>query len=138
MSFSSPSGSGKSSVAAKYRQRGKSLERWVAGRLGWRRRSHGEHGGYDDVVPPEGGLAPVSIECKAHEVLQLRTSWIDQARQNAGTRPWALVQRPLGWKEPIVTIGFGFFKELLEAAGITPTTEVTNALPRQDEPELRS
>ena len=117
-------------MAAKDRARGKALERYVAGRLGWRRRTHGEHGGFDDVVLPEGGLAPVSLECKADATLKLRTAWIDQAKRNSGTRPWAVVQRPLGWREPVVTINFSFFRDLLVGAGIT-----TNQQGEDDETE---
>lgn len=86
--------------------------------MGWRRRSHGEHGGFDDVVLPEGGLAPVSMECKTYEVLQLRGAWIEQARANAGGRPWAIAQRPKGWREPVVTIEWSFFEELLSKSGV--------------------
>lgn len=104
------------------------MERWAAGRLGWRRRRAGENfNGYDDVVQMDGSLAPVSLECKSYEVLQLRTAWIDQARQNAEGRPWAVVQRPLGWKEPVVTIGFSFFANLLELSGLTNHQEEDSA-----------
>lgn len=112
-------------MAAKDRARGKSLERWVAARLGWRRRTNGEHGGFDDVVLPDGGLSPVSIECKAYATIQLRSDWVSQARANAGVRPWALVTRPRGYRSPLVTIEFEFFRELLGAAGyITNQGEV--------------
>lgn len=109
-------------MAAKDRNRGKAFERWVANRLGWRRRSHGEHGGYDDVVLPDGRLAPVSIECKTYAVLQLREAWIEQAKRNAGFRPWAVAQRPKGSREPVVTIGWLFFEQLLGSAGYIHTT----------------
>ena len=110
-------------AAAKDRARGKSFERWVAGRLGWRRRTHGERGGFDDVVLVEGGLAPVSIECKAYAVLQLRTADINQAKRNAAGRPWALVQRPRGWRSPVVTIDWFFFEALLRGAGFITNHE---------------
>ncbi len=110
-------------MATKDRQRGKAFERWVAARLGWRRRSHGEHGGFDDIVLPEGGLAPVSIECKSYEVLQLREIWIKQAIRNAAGRPWAVVQRPRGWRRPVVSIDWLFFEELLEKAQYTNRKE---------------
>lgn len=107
-------------MAAKDRARGKALERWVAGRLGWRRRRSGETAnGYDDNVQLDGSLTLVSIECKAYEVLQLRTKWIEQASQNAGVRPWAVVQRPKGWRWPVVTMDWRFFEHLLERAGFT-------------------
>ena len=107
-------------MAAKDRARGKSLERYVAARLGWRRRRSGENfNGFDDNVQMDGSLTPFSIECKSNAVLQLRTSWIDQAKQNATGRPWAVVQRPLGWRDPLVTISFTTFANLLELAGIT-------------------
>lgn len=111
-------------MASKDRARGKALERWVGGRLGWRRRRAGEnYNGYDDNVMPDGSLTPVSIECKTYAVLQLRTDWVDQAKDNAGTRPWAIVQRPKGWREPVVTIGFGFFHSLLGSAGFITNHE---------------
>ena len=110
-------------MAAKDRSRSKAFERWVAGRLGWRRRSYGEHGGFDDIVLPEGGLAPVSIECKAYAIVQLREAWIEQAKRNAKGRPWALVQRPKGWREPVVTIGWLFFEQLMQEAGYTNRIE---------------
>lgn len=114
-------------MAAKDSARGKALERWVANRLGWRRRRSGENAnGYDDVVQVDGSLAPVSLECKSVSVLQLRTAWLVQAQTNARGRPWAVVQRPRGWREPVVTVEFSFFRSLLEAAGITNQTGETD------------
>ena len=122
-------------MAAKDRARGKALERFVAGRLGWRRRRSGEnYNGFDDVVQMDGALAPVSLECKSVSVLQLRTAWIDQARQNAAGRPWAVVQRPFGWREPVVTIDFRFFVELLSKAGHTNQKGMNDAEESPDRP----
>lgn len=109
-------------MAAKDRARGKQFERWVAARLGYRRRRSGETAnGHDDNVMPDGSLAPISIEAKTYAVLQLRTEWVQQARQNAGDRPWAIVQRPKGWSRPVVTIDFEFFEELVAKKGHTPS-----------------
>lgn len=113
-------------MAIKDRQRGKAFERWVAGRLGWRRRRHGETAnGHDDTVQLDGSLTPVSIECKTYAVLQLREAWVEQAKRNAGRRPWAIAQRPKGWRIPVVTIDWIFFEQLLHTAGYTTTEENT-------------
>ena len=128
-------------MGASDRARGKAFERWVAARLGYRRRRSGEtFNGYDDNVMPDGSLAPISIEAKAHAVLQLRTEWIKQARTNAGSRPWALVQRPKGWREPVVTIGWSYFERLVELekdarSFIDAFTEVTTNHQRESHAE---
>ena len=104
-------------MAKKDRDRGKALERWIGARLGWRRRRAGEtYNGFDDCVLPDGSLAPVSIEAKAYAVLQLRGADLLQAQNNAGGRPWALVQRPKTRRWPLVTIDWRFFEFLLESA----------------------
>lgn len=107
-------------MARKDRARGDALERWIGGRLGWRRRRRGEtSNGHDDVVQLDGTLAPVSIESKAWEKLQLREAWLEQAERNAGVRPWAIVQRPKGRQWPVVSLDWRFFEHLLERAGFT-------------------
>lgn len=107
----------------KDRQRGLALERTVGVLLGGRRRRNGEGSGFDDCVGPNGELLELSVECKAHEVLQLRKAWIDQARKNADGRPWLLVQRPLRSSTIYVTCDFHFLLELLEDAGWATASE---------------
>jgi hypothetical protein len=103
-------------VAAKDRARGKAFERWVAARLGGRRRRQGEGLDFDDIVELNGGAMPISFECKTYAALQLRQSWVEQAQRNAGKRPWAIVQRPTGGKV-YATIEFEFLLALLDAWG---------------------
>jgi len=103
-------------MAAKDRARGKAFERWVAAKLGARRRRMFEGLGFDDVVEENGALLPVSIECKTYATLQLRQSWVDQAKRNAGKRPWAIVQRPTGG-QVYATVEFEFLLALLQAWG---------------------
>lgn len=105
-------------IATKDRNRGKQLERDVAARFGFRRRTNGEHGGFDDCVLIEGGLAPVSIECKSYAVLQLRGSWATQAIRNAGERPWLIAQRPVGSRTTYATIDLNWLVELCITAGL--------------------
>jgi len=100
-------------MTAKDRDRGKALERVVAAKFGFRRRSHGEHGGFDDCVLVEGGLAPISIECKSYAVLQLRQGWIDQAVRNSGERPWLIAQRPKGSRRIYATVDLDWLVELV-------------------------
>lgn len=104
-------------MASKDRQRGKAFERWVAARLGARRRRSGEGLAFDDIVEENGFALPISLECKTYAQLQLRQDWIDQAKRNAGTRPWAVIQRPKGSQTVYVTIDFEFFRALLQAWG---------------------
>lgn len=85
--------------------------------LGGRRRRNGEGLGFDDLIRRDGGDLRVSVECKAHEVLQLRAAWIEQARRNASGRPWLLVQRPLRSRTTYVTLDFDFLVQLLSEAG---------------------
>lgn len=113
-------------MAAKDRARGKAFERWVAGKLGARRRHHGEgfhrYGGllvHDDIVEADGDALPVSFECKTYATLQLRKDWVDQARRNAGPRPWVLVQRPTGSQTVYATVDFEFLLALLQEWGWT-------------------
>lgn len=114
-------------MAAKDRARGKSLERWVAARLGYRRRRSGEtFNGRDDNVLPDGSLAPVSIECKADTVLKLRVKWLEQAARNAGERPWIVVQRPLWRRNPVATMDWFFAEALLNTAGYTNRQEAVD------------
>ena len=105
-------------MAPKDRARGKSLELQVGRALGGRRRRAGEGIEYDDCVDVFGGALPISVECKAYSQLQLRTDWIDQARRNAGGRPWAVVQRPKGSRTIYATVDFEFLVKLLKAAGV--------------------
>jgi|ERR1043166_373857 hypothetical protein len=104
-------------MAAKDRARGKAFERWVAAKLGARRRRAGEGLAHDDIVEESGFALPISLECKTYAQLQLRQDWIDQAKRNAGARPWAVVQRPRGSQGVYVTIDFEFFLALLKAWG---------------------
>lgn len=101
----------------KDRERGKALERHVGALLGGRRRRNGEGLGFDDLIKPDGTDMEVSTECKAHEKLQLRASWIEQARRNASGRPWLLVQRPLRSRTTYVTLDLDFLVQLLSEAG---------------------
>lgn len=105
-------------MAPKDRARGKSLELTVGRALGGRRRRAGEGIEYDDCVDELGGALPISIECKSYAQLQLRSEWIDQARRNAGGRPWVLVQRPRGSRTTYATVDFDFLVKLLKAAGV--------------------
>lgn len=104
-------------MAAKDRARGKTFERWVAAKLGARRRRSGEGLAFDDIVEESGFALPVSFECKTYAQLQLRQAWVDQALRNAGSRPWAIVQRPKGSQTVYATIDFEFLLALLQAWG---------------------
>jgi len=110
-------------VASKDRSRGKALELTVGRLFGGRRRTNGEHGGYDDCVPVEGGLLPVSIEAKAYSRLQLRQEWIDQAVRNSGGRPWILAQRPKGSRLIYATVDLAWLVSLCTTAGLISQTE---------------
>jgi hypothetical protein len=105
-------------LAAKDRARGKAFELWVGRKFGGRRRTNGERGGFDDCVPVEGGLLPVSLECKTYATLQLRPVWIEQAIRNAAGRPWAVVQRPKGSRRVYATVDLEWLVELCECAGL--------------------
>jgi hypothetical protein len=100
-------------LAAKDRARGKQLERDVAAKFGFRRRTNGEHGGFDDCVLVDGGLAPISVEAKAYSVLQLRTDWVEQAVRNAGERPWVITQRPKGSRRIYATVDLDWLVQLV-------------------------
>lgn len=91
-------------MAAKDSARGKALELHVGRIFGGRRRRNGEGVGFDDCVSVDGFQLPISIEAKSYSVLQLRAEWIDQAKRNAGGRPWILVQRPRGSRRTYVTL----------------------------------
>lgn len=91
-------------MAAKDSARGKALELHVGRLFGGRRRRNGEGVGFDDCVDADGFQLPISVECKAYSVLQLQSKWIEQARRNAGDRPWILVQRPKGHRRILVTL----------------------------------
>ena len=108
-------------MATKDRQRGKAWELAVGRMFGGRRRTNGERGGFDDCVPVEGGLMPISIEAKTYEQVQLRASWIEQARRNSGGRPWIIAQRPKGWRRPIATVDLEWLRDLCVAAGVITT-----------------
>lgn len=62
----------------------------------------------------EGGLAPISIEAKSYSALQLRTEWVDQARRNAGDRPWVIAQRPKGSRTIFATVDLNWLVYLIE------------------------
>lgn len=91
-------------MAKKDQQRGKSLELHVGRIFGGRRRRNGEGVGFDDCVDVNGFQLPISIESKAYSVLQLRTSWVNQAVRNATGRPWIIVQRPKGSHKIFATL----------------------------------
>lgn len=111
-------------MAAKDRARGKAFELYVGRLFGGRRRTNGERGGFDDCVPVEGGLMPVSIECKAYAVPQLREDWLEQAERNAGDRPWALFQRRRkGSKKLLMTVDGHFGVELVKCWVVNHQTE---------------
>lgn len=110
-------------MAAKDRARGKAFELHVGRLFGGRRRTNGERGGFDDCVPLDGGLLPVSIEAKAYEKLQLRQEWIDQAIRNAGGRPWVVAQRPKGSRRIYATVDMDWLVELCRAQGLIHQTE---------------
>lgn len=115
-------------MAAKDIARGKALERFVGRLFGGDRRGH-QTGGREFSDCRD---TPIAFECKAHEGLQLRTSWIEQARRNAARegKPWAVVQRPKGWRSPIVTIELEYLHELV----MRRTEEGTNVDRTQDSP----
>lgn len=101
-------------MAAKDRARGKAFERWVGARLGGRRRLSHERGNADC----DG--TPFAIEAKSgYGKPQLPAAWLQQAERHEAEegRPWALIQRPLGWKDPLVTMRFStlFNREVLLA-----------------------
>lgn len=112
-------------MAAKDRQRGKALELHVGRLLGGRRRRNGEGVGFDDCVDEFGYQLPVSFECKAYDVLQLRSSWVTQARRNAGDRPWVIAQRPKGSRRIYATVDLQFLIELATKAGLIEPTNQT-------------
>ena len=105
-------------MAAKDRARGKAFELHVGRLFGGRRRTNGERGGFDDCVPIDGGLLPVSIEAKAYEKLQLRQEWVDQAVRNSGGRPWVIAQRPKGSRRIYATVDLKWLVELCVTAGL--------------------
>lgn len=110
-------------MAAKDRARGKAFELTVGRLFGGRRRTNGERGGFDDCVPIEGGLLPVSIEAKTYATLQLRQDWVEQAIRNAGGRPWVIAQRPKGSKRIYATVDLLWLVELCRVAGLIHQTE---------------
>lgn len=105
-------------MAAKDRSRGKAFELYVGRLFGGRRRRSGEGIEYDDCVAQDGGPLPVSLECKSYAKVQLQTAWIEQARRNAGDRPWIVAQRPKGWRRPIATVDLLWLRDLCQAAGL--------------------
>jgi len=121
-------------MAARDRARGKAFELAVGRLFGGRRRTNGERGGFDDCVRVEGGLLPVSIECKAHATLQLRQAWVDQAVKNANGRPWVIAQRPKGSRRIYATVDLMWLVELCRAAGLvtSPTEEDQNVAKGRD------
>jgi hypothetical protein len=105
--------------------RGRAFEKWVADRYGLRRRG-GALAGCDVLELPGEPIYPLGIEAKAYERLQLRTSWVTQARANAtkeGRQFWAIFQRPKGWSQPVVTIDESFFYWLWNEATNTEGEE---------------
>lgn len=96
-------------MAAKDRARGKAFERWVGRKLGGRRRLAYERGTADceDV--------PFAVEAKSgYGKPQLPAAWIQQAERHAAQEnlPWILVQRPKGWRDPLVTMRFSTLLQL--------------------------
>ena len=109
-------------MASKDVARGKELELHVGRMFGGRRRRNGEGVGFDDCITVDGQLLPISFECKAYSRLQLLTKWIEQAKRNAGDRPWAVVQRPKGSRTIYATVDLKFLHELAVKAGLITTT----------------
>lgn len=105
-------------MAAKDSARGEAFALFVGRLFGGRRRRDGEGLEFDDCVAMDGSDLPVSIECKAYAKVQLQTKWFDQARRNAGGRPWIIAQRPKGWRRPIATVDLLWLRDLCEAAGL--------------------
>ena len=109
-------------MAAKDRARGKQFERHVGRIFGGRRRRAGEGLEFDDCVEIDGSKLPVSLECKAYSVLQLRQAWVDQAIRNSGGRPWVIAQRPKGSRRIYATVDLEWLVELCTLVGlISPT-----------------
>lgn len=102
-------------MARKDSARGKAFELAVGRRFGGRRRRNGEGLGFDDCIQADGSHLPISLECKSYATLQLQSKWIEQARRNAGERPWAVVQRPKGSRTTYVTCDLEFFLEMYAA-----------------------
>ena len=106
-------------MAAKDAARGSAWERAGAAMFGFRRRRKGEtYNGKDDCVLLDGSLAPLSLECKSYQRLMLLTADINQARRNAGDRPWILAQRPKGWRRPIGTVDLEWLRDVCVLAGL--------------------
>ena len=110
-------------MAAKDRARGKSLELAVGRMFGGRRRRSGEGTEFDDCLAVDGSPLPISFECKAHQKLQLRQAWLDQARRNSHGRDWAVVQRPKGSRTIFATVDLDFLIRLCRQAGVIPGEE---------------
>ena len=99
-------------MASKDSARGKAFELAIGRRFGGRRRRNGEGIGFDDCITADGDPLPISIECKSYATLQLRKDWVEQARRNAGDRPWAIVQRPKGSRTTYATVDLEFLLEM--------------------------
>ena len=110
-------------MAAKDRARGKSLELAVGRMFGGRRRRSGEGMEFDDCLAVDGSPLPISLECKAHEKLQLRSSWVEQAERNCHGRPWVIAQRPRGSRRIYATCDLAFLLSLAKEAGVIPGEE---------------
>ena len=107
-------------MAAKDRARGKAFERWVGRALGGRRRLSHERGTADceDV--------PFAVEAKSgYGKPQLPAAWIQQAERHAEQEqlPWILVQRPKGWRDPLVTMRFSTLLHLTNQEGMPDAEE---------------
>lgn len=119
-------------MAAKDSARGKAWERAVGYLFGLRRRRSGESwNGLDDCVQYDGTPAPISIEAKSYQRVMLLKADIEQARRNAGDRPWILAQRPKGWRRPIATVDLEWLRDVCVLAGVitpppTEPEEITN------------
>ena len=86
--------------------------------FGYRRRRSGEGIDYDDCVQQDGSLTPISLECKAYKVPQIREEWLTQAERNAKGRPWVLVQRRRkGSRQLLATMPLDYFLNSLEGHG---------------------
>lgn len=112
-------------MAAKDSARGKAFELYVGRLFGGRRRRNGEGVGFDDCVDENGFELPISIECKAYSVVQLKTKWFDQAKRNGNTRPWIIAQRPKGWRRPIATVDLLWLRDVCAKAGVIPPPPTT-------------
>lgn len=97
----------------------KDLERRICRALGAERRPSAGAGGWARGSDDDG-TAPFSVECKRTQRYQLRTRWIEQARQHGkdSGRPWLLVVGQHNDRHPVAVLDFWAFAELCQKAGL--------------------